>query len=80
LGVGCWRKRVEGALQGYFTHQKHQPPLDHHTSLGIGLLQGPTGGGVSYEGGTPVGLLNKLLDFVGLLSVPFCCKPKKPGK
>ena len=31
-------------LQGHRTHEKHPPPWDHHKSLGIGLLQGPTGG------------------------------------
>ena len=25
-------------LQGYLAHEKHPPPQDHHTSLGIGLL------------------------------------------
>ena len=32
------------ALQGYLAHQKHPPPQNHHRSLGIGLLQGHTGG------------------------------------
>ena len=25
-------------LQGYLAHKKHQPPWDHHRSLGVGLL------------------------------------------
>ena len=31
-------------VQGYLAHKKQPPPEDHHRSLGIGLLQGPTGG------------------------------------
>ena len=27
---------------------------DHHRSLGVGLLQGPTGGVATYQRGTPV--------------------------
>ena len=38
-------------VQGYLSHKKHPPPQDHQKSLGIGLLQCPTGG-VSYERGT----------------------------
>ena len=30
-------------LDGYLAHQKHPPPQDPHRSLGIVLLQGPTG-------------------------------------
>ena len=30
--------------QGHLAHKKHPLPLDHHRSLGIGLLQGPTRG------------------------------------
>ena len=41
-------------LQEYLAHKKHPPPKDHHRSLGIGLLYGPTGGGGSYERCTPV--------------------------
>ena len=33
-------------VQGYLSNKKHPPPWDHHRSLGIGLLQCPTGGGV----------------------------------
>ena len=41
--------------EGYLAHNKHPTPWDHHRSLEIGLLQGPAGGGGSYERGTPVG-------------------------
>ena len=30
--------------QGYLAHKKRPPPQEHHRSLGIGLLKGPTGG------------------------------------
>jgi hypothetical protein len=30
-------------VQGYLAHKQHPPPQDHHTALGIVLLQGPTG-------------------------------------
>jgi hypothetical protein len=36
-------------------------------SLGIGLLQGPTGGGGSYERGTPVQAAEALLDELGAI-------------
>ena len=29
-------------IQGYLAHKKHPPPQDHHRSLGIGVLKGPT--------------------------------------
>jgi len=32
------------SLHGYLAHKKHPPPQDHHRSLGIGLLEGPTAG------------------------------------
>ena len=32
------------AIQGYLGYKKHPLPLDLPRSLGIGLLQGPTGG------------------------------------
>ena len=32
-------------LQGYLAHRRQPSPLDHHRSLGKGLLEGPTGGG-----------------------------------
>ena len=38
--------RQSNWLQGYLAHKKHPPPQDHHRFLGIGLLQGSTGGGV----------------------------------
>ena len=31
------------APQEYLVQKKHPSPWDHHRSLGIGLLQGPTG-------------------------------------
>ena len=34
----------EAGLQGYLAHKKHPPPWNHHRSLRIGLLWGPTGG------------------------------------
>ena len=29
---------------GYFAHKTHPPPWEHHKSLGIVLLKGPSGG------------------------------------
>ena len=34
------------SAQGYLAHKKLQTPQDHHRTLGVGLLQGPTGGRV----------------------------------
>ena len=31
-------------VQGYLAHKKHPSPEDHHRSLVVGLLYGPTGG------------------------------------
>jgi len=28
---------TNAGLQGYLAHKKHQPPEDHHRSLGVGL-------------------------------------------
>ena len=39
-----WAKSVP-RVQGNLAHKKHPPPLDHHESLGIGLLLGSRGGG-----------------------------------
>ena len=43
---GCQARILKHVhVQGYLAHKKHPPPWDHHRSRGIGLLQGPTGGG-----------------------------------
>ena len=33
-------------MKEYLAPEHHQPPKDHHTFLGVGLLQCPTGGGI----------------------------------
>ena len=36
---------LSNSSKGVLAHKKRPPPWDHHRSRGIGLLQGPTGGG-----------------------------------
>ena len=43
-GISCNARHPY--IQGFLAHKKHSTPWDHHRALGIGLLQGPTGGKV----------------------------------
>jgi hypothetical protein len=52
---GCIRLSERSVCdRGASLIRNRHPPGDHCRSLGIGLLQGPRGGGGSYVRGTPV--------------------------
>ena len=41
-------------VHGYLAHKKQPPPLDHHTTLGIVLLQGPNTGCFGFVSEVPL--------------------------
>ena len=63
-------------VQGNLAHKKHRPSRDHQRSLGIGLLQGVTEGGGSFERGTLV-LLQDVIYPQAYRSPFFCSAENK---
>ena len=57
-----FRMEAQSSDRGDLAHKKQSPPSDHHRSLGKGPLLGPTGGGGSYERGTPVDFTSLKVD------------------